>query len=142
MKVEQAPLSVTDAPPSARSASIAHHSSQYDWEVPPVASSDAGYGERCHPVDVGNPKPRTGSPSGLSADRPTDQEWSDAPRSVNSEAEQTWEVTSGHGSGQDDPRALRPDKSRILQLILQNPKKYSYANSTFLNLVDEQLLAG
>ena len=86
-------------------------------------------------MDIGNPKPNTGSPSGLSADRPPDPQRSEAPCSVNPEAEQAWEIALGHGSRQDDPGALRPEKSKILQLVLQNHKNYSYANSALLSIL-------
>ena len=120
---------------SDRPAPVAHHSPQYNWEVPPVASVDAGHGERCHTLDAGSPKPHTGSPGGLSTDRPFDPERSDAPCCVDAEAEQAWKVAPGHGSGQDDSRTLRPDQYKLLQLILRNPKNYSYANSAIFSIL-------
>ena len=55
--------------------------------------------------------------------------------SVHFEALQARSLAPGHSRGQDDPRALRPAQSKILQLQLANPHHHNYAHAVIFSIL-------
>ena len=94
-----------------------------------------GDGLRCHPLNTGNPEPRAGSAGGICADRKADPQRMHPLGSVHFEALQARSLAPGHSGGQDDPRALRPAQSNILQLQLANPHHHSYGHAVIFSIL-------
>ena len=124
-----------DRPPDLEPAATAAHPPQRDRSLPSIEEAHGGDGLRCHPLDTGNPEPHAGSASGLCADREADPQQMHPSSSVHFEALQARSLAPSHVGGQDDPRALRPAQSNILQLQLANPHHHSYAHAVIFSIL-------
>ncbi|CAE7557571.1 unnamed protein product, partial [Symbiodinium pilosum] len=134
VKVEQAPLSIADALQTITQLQrlIIHPNTIGRFH--PLRRLTPEMASEVIPWTL-DPKPNTGSPSSLPADRQTGSKRGDPPCILHSPPEQAGTLPTGNSGGQNAPGALRPVQSALLQLALVNPNSFSYANASLISVL-------
>ena len=120
---------------SSRTTPRPDSASQRGWTLPPLAEAGAGDDIRCHPMDACDPKPNSGSTGDIPAFGQVGPERSHPSCELDPQTLQAREESTGCSGRRDDPRPLRPSKTKLLSPIIPNPSNFSYANSLIFSIL-------